>query len=142
MVAVRVFLAIALASTIPGLLGIPAMVGVATYYGGEAHVGQPMFNGATFNPDAFTCAVDDSQRELIGRTLAVCDADNCILMKATDTGYLDEAGLFKWSIQRIGGYWVEWFHPSPVGHNVVIDLTPAAYETLEPRGLVSVWVVK
>jgi len=127
---------------VPGILGPPAMIGVATWYGGEAHIGKPMFNGETFDPLAFTCAVDDSQREWIGELAIICDADNCILVKITDTGYLDEAGTFKWSTQKIGAYWVEWFHPSPVGHNVVVDLTPAAYEALDPYGLVQVWVTK
>ena len=118
----------------------PRLTGIATYYG-EQHTGKLTRSGEVFDPDVLACAVDANlYHELYNKWLLVKTDDNAVLVRVNDSGYLADAGVFSWQRRRIGEYDVEWFFPAAEGYNIVVDLTPKAYQLLQPRGLVKIYV--
>jgi len=120
----------------------PFMVGIATHYDADTHNGRYTKSGEPYDADAFCAAVPHELWELLrGKMLRVVYGDADVVVRVNDCGLLTEAGYFTWTEKQIGKYIVEWFFPSKDGYRVVIDLTPAAYEKLSPRGVVQVYII-
>ena len=85
-----------------------ALDGAATYYGAP-YIGRPMRNGEVYTGDDMTAAIDAhlwvlSPDELgcvsfahrpcfANKRLLVCNNANCVVVRATDTGYLAQCGV-------------------------------------------------
>jgi len=124
----------------------PDFVGLATWYGGEEHIGRQTRSGEAYDPEAAACAVpQELWDELAGKTLRLqnMDGGNAVLVQVNDSGYLSEAGRFTWEVRRVGEYDVARWWPDNDGLPIVVDLTPAVHKQLSPTGQtvqVKVWI--